>query len=114
MENISGQTELEDFIWNNKDDKVVVIYFGATWCGPCEKLKTKLISNDAKQIMPDLAIGHIELDSNSELAELYNVQSIPTQIFIKLNDNNIVEFQRIIGYDWIKFNMTYQEYKKNC
>jgi thioredoxin-like negative regulator of GroEL len=109
MEEISGQNELEDFIWKNKD-KTMVIYFGAPWCGPCEKLKKKLLSDEAKQLMPLLAVGHVDLDKNEELASLYKVQSIPTQIFVKLNDNNIIEFQRIIGYDWIKFNMTYQQY----
>ena len=113
MEDISGINELEEFIWNNKDDKVIVIYFGATWCGPCEKLKKKITSNEVMKTMPKLAVCHIDLDDNSDLAELYKVHSIPTQIFIKLDNTDIIEYQRIIGYDWIKFTMAYNEYIKS-
>ena len=108
MIDIENKEQLEDFIWNNKD-KVIVIYFGAEWCGPCKKLKDRLDSNEGKLTMPDLIVGHIDIDSkeNQSLCELYQISSIPVQIFISLKETQIIEEKRIIGYDWVNFTMTY-------
>lgn len=109
MNDINNKDQLEEFIWDNKN-KVIVIYFGAEWCGPCKKLKDRLMSEEAKLIMPDLVIGHLDIDSkeNQSLCELYKISSIPVQIFISLKGTQIIEKKRIIGYDWINFTMTYK------
>lgn len=108
MDNIYNKVQLEEFIWENKN-KVSVLYFGAEWCGPCKKLKERLMSEEAKLIMPNLVIGHLDIDSkeNQNLCELYKISSIPVQIFISLNGTQIIEKKRIIGYDWVNFTMTY-------
>ena len=49
MITIVGKDNLEDFIWqSHKENKITVIYFGAIWCGPCQMLKDKLNSDEAK------------------------------------------------------------------
>lgn len=108
MIDIENKEQLEEFIWENKD-KVIVIYFGAEWCGPCKKLKDRLDSEEEKLSMPNLIVGHIDIDSkeNQSLCELYQISSIPVQIFISLKGTQIIEEKRIIGYDWINFTMTY-------
>ena len=108
MNNINNIDQLEEFIWENKN-KVSVLYFSAEWCGPCKKLKERLLSEEAKLIMPNLVIGHLDIDSeeNKNLCELYKISSIPVQIFISLNGMQIIEEKRIIGYDWVNFTMTY-------
>ena len=108
MIDIENKEQLEEFIWENKE-KVIVIYFGAEWCGPCKKLKDKLDSEEEKLYMPNLIVGHIDIDSkeNQSLCELYQISSIPVQIFISLKGTQIIEEKRIIGYDWINFTMTY-------
>jgi len=120
METIIGKDNLEDFIWESyTENKVTVIYFGAIWCGPCQMLKNKINSDEAKIEMPNLSICHIDVDEeeNQEICQKYNVKSLPLQIFINLEGNKIIEIKKILGYDWINFLMTYnsinEKFKNN-
>ena len=105
---INGKEQLEELIWEN-NEKVVVLYFGADWCGPCKKLKEKLKTDEAIELMPNLIVGHLDIDSdeNQILCEMYEISSIPVQIFVSLKGTEIIEKKRIIGYDWTNFVMTY-------
>jgi thioredoxin 1 len=116
MITIVGKDNLEDFIWqSHKENKITVIYFGAIWCGPCQMLKDKLNSDEAKSEMSNLSICYIDIDEeeNEELSEQYKVKSLPLQIFIKLEGNKIVEIRKILGYDWINFLMTYNKLEEH-
>ena len=42
MQDVTGKNELEEFIWENYENNVVLLYFGAEWCGPCKTLKNRL------------------------------------------------------------------------
>ena len=107
-----GKTELEDFIWNSHlKNKVIVLYVGADWCGPCKSLKKRLESDEGKEEMPNLSVVYIDVDKedNTEIGDLYKVKGLPTQIFVKLDENEIVMIKTIIGYDWINFRLTYTD-----
>jgi thiol:disulfide interchange protein len=108
MIDIVGKEQLEEFIWENKD-KVIVIYFGATWCGPCKKLKERLLSDDTKTEMSNLVVAHLDVDEdeNNYLTELYGATTIPVQVFVELKGTQIKEIKKIIGFDWINFKMSY-------
>ena len=118
MTDINGMDELNDFIQKNTD-KVILLYFGATWCGPCKKLKQDFANQNFMKNFPNMVIGHIDIDENGEISEDYNVENLPTQIFIGLkkteNENNIeynvVELGRVIGYDLAKLYSQYSLYK---
>ena len=112
MIEITGKEQLEEFIWENfNNNKIVVIYFGADWCGPCQALKKKIASNEALSEMPDLIVGHLDIDDskNEDVSERFSVKSLPTQIFVSLKGSQIIELKRIIGFDWSNFKMTYAE-----
>ena len=112
MIDIIGKEQLEEFIWEKSlEKKIIVIYFGAEWCGPCQKLKEKLASVEAKEEMPDLCVAHLDADENEneEVAQTYNVKALPTQIFVSLNGTQIVEEEKIRGYDWEKFVLSYKK-----
>lgn len=108
MIDIVGKEQLEEFIWENKD-KVIVIYFGAPWCGPCKKLKEKLASDETKNDMSNLVVAHLDVDEdeNNDLVELYGASTIPVQVFVELKGTQIKEIKKIIGFDWINFRMSY-------
>lgn len=64
-------------------EKPTLVDFYATWCGPC-KMQGPILE-DVKNKVGDAAnIIKIDVDKNQELAQRYNVRSIPTLIIFKL------------------------------
>jgi thiol-disulfide isomerase/thioredoxin len=111
MKTISGIEELDKFILDNNNN-VILLYFGAEWCGPCKQLKNRLTEPDTIQIMPKLIVGYLDVDDeeNASLVKRYKIKSLPTQIYIKLNENKVVETNRIEGYDFMKLKLDYDSY----
>lgn len=60
---------------------VSVVDFNATWCGPCRMLKPALEEVAAER--PDVVVVGIDIDENSDLAEEYDVFSIPCLVLFK-------------------------------
>lgn len=112
MIQINGVDELDDFILDNIEEKVVVLYFGATWCQPCKLLKSRLEDNDTKQMMPKIAVCYLDVDdeSNEKLCEQYKAESLPTQVFIKLENDQVVEVGRVEGYNFNSLKAEYDKY----
>ncbi len=64
------------------DSKVpVMVEFGATWCTPC-KILAPIIHELAAE-MQGVKIGMLDVDEQSNLAQQYNVMSVPTMLFFK-------------------------------
>ena len=64
-----------------KADKPVLVDFNATWCGPCRMLKPTLDAVAAER--PDVEIVGVDIDENPDLAEEYEIFSIPCLILFK-------------------------------
>ena len=64
-----------------ESDKVVLLDFWATWCGPCQMIAP--ILNEVAEECPDATIGKINVDEEQELAMSFGITSIPTLIVIK-------------------------------
>jgi len=113
MKDISGIDELDEFILENvNNDMVILLYFGAAWCGPCKQLKKRLDEPETHKLMPKLVVAYMDVDddSNSKLLKRYKIESLPTQIYIKVNNHNVVEVNRIEGYDFTKLKIDYDLY----
>lgn len=108
MININGLEELDNFLTLNQD-QIIMLYFGAKWCKPCEKLKFRLENDETKIEMPKLIAINIDIDNdnNNEICDMYNIKISPSQIFIKLKNFKVNIIDRIDGYDWIKLLMIY-------
>jgi thiol:disulfide interchange protein len=113
MENINNISDLDNFILkNDKDNNIILLYFGAMWCGPCKQLKKKLSSIDTMEELPRLVVAYIDVETEDEdltkLVKTFKVNSLPTQLFIKLKKNKVSEVARIEGYDYMKLVMEYK------
>ncbi len=57
---------------------VTVKRFSAVWCGPCRQLAP--VMNEIKGQFSNVKFEEIDVDTNPELVEQYNVVSVPTVI----------------------------------
>ena len=73
-------------------DKVVLADFNAQWCGPCKMLKP-IIDSIAEE-RKDVKVVSIDIDEEDELAEKYEVFSIPCVVVFK----NGEEVKRSVGF----------------
>ena len=55
-----------------------ILYFSATWCGPCKNLKPIMES-----LSNQMTVQFVDIDSNPQLVAEYGVRSVPTLIFEK-------------------------------
>jgi len=83
-------SEFDEFKF--KGNKPALIDFWAPWCGPC-KMLSPTIEELSKEYNSKIDIYKINTDEESELASLFNIQSIPTLIFIPVNK----EIKSIMG-----------------
>ncbi|MCI9378450.1 MAG: thioredoxin [Eubacterium sp.] len=63
------------------NDKPILLDFYADWCGPC-RMVSPIIEEIAKE-NPQYLIGKVNIDKEPELAQKFNVLSIPTLTVIK-------------------------------
>jgi thioredoxin len=59
----------------------VVIDFWADWCGPCKMMAPQF--EKAAEKIKGVKFGSVDVDKNQELAQRFQVMSIPTTIFFK-------------------------------
>lgn len=59
----------------------VLLDFWAGWCGPCRMLAP--ILEEVSAAKPDLLIGKINVEEEPELAERFQILSIPTLILFQ-------------------------------
>lgn len=72
------------------NEEKVVLDFNANWCGPCKMLKPVLEEIEKTN---NIKIVSINVDENNELAEEFNITSIPCLVVMENNK----EVNRIIG-----------------
>lgn len=65
-----------------KSPTPVVVDFWAPWCQPCRMI-APVLENLAAEYADKVTIAKVNTDENSEWANTYGVQGIPTLLFIK-------------------------------
>ncbi len=65
-----------------KSDKVVLVDFFATWCGPC-RMQGPIVEEIEKEIGDKAKIGKMDIDGNPVTAQKFGIMSIPTIIIFK-------------------------------
>ncbi len=69
--------------WKYLGDKPAVIDFYADWCGPCKAIAPTL-EEVAKEYAGQLYIYKINVDNDPAIADAFNIQVIPTLLFIPM------------------------------
>jgi len=79
----SHTTELND---GNFDEFIkggaAVIDFWAAWCGPC-RMQGPIFNEAAEELRDKAKFGKVDVDSSPELAQRFQILSIPTMIFFR-------------------------------
>ena len=63
-----------------------IIDFTATWCGPCRMMKP-IFHKLAEDFAGEYNFVSIDIDEHPELAEKYQIQAVPTFIFLDADGN---------------------------
>jgi len=65
----------------NKDGKMVVANFGATWCAPCRFIEP--VYSKLSKAFPSFTFLSIDIDQMAEMSTLWDIEATPTFIFLK-------------------------------
>ena len=99
----NGDTGAENAAVSNQESVVLhqmvsngkpsIVDFTASWCGPCQRMKPIFYSL-ADDFKEEYNFISIDIDENPELANKYQVQAVPTFVFLDADGN---EGNRITG-----------------
>lgn len=72
------EPEFADTVENNN---LVLLDFWAAWCGPCKAYGP--VYERVSEDFPDVVFGKIDTEAEPQLAQAFNIRSIPTTIAFK-------------------------------
>lgn len=74
-----------DETWHYKGSLPAIVDFYAEWCGPC-KAVAPVLEELSAEYKDKLLIYKIDTDKEAELSGLFGIQSIPTLLFIPVDE----------------------------
>ena len=94
MPKVIDLTNGKDFKNALKNNKLVVVDFYATWCGPCKLLTPKL--HEMAEKYADRAIFYsVDVDKLDTISDEYDIRSLPTVLFFSKGETT----NRVEGND---------------
>lgn len=73
------KNNFEELVKNS--EAPVLLDFWAGWCGPCRMMGP--VVEEIAEAHPEIRVGKVNVDEETELAQMFNVLSIPTFIVFK-------------------------------
>jgi len=78
VKEVTSSTEFTNSI---KSDKLVVVDFFATWCGPCRMIAPEL--DKLAEENKDVDFIKVDVDKLADVAEANGISAMPTFLFFK-------------------------------
>jgi thioredoxin 1 len=85
--------QMETFNDVISSDRLVLVDFFATWCGPCKELAPVLDEIEQKH-KGQVIFKRVDVDQEPELAMEFRVEAVPTLMFVTPKG----EYQTLLGY----------------
>ena len=87
-----------------RDNKLVLVDFWASWCGPCRML-APVIEELAQKFEDKLTVVKVDVDEQQALAAQFGVQSIPTvvlfqdgeQLWTEIGAKSLAHYEELIN-----------------
>ena len=74
---------------------IIVVCFGAEWCGPCRALQPKLQDLSNNFTCKALHFYKVDIEKCPEVADKFNISSVPTTLILK----DCAIYKTIVGAD---------------
>ncbi|MEG2945976.1 MAG: thioredoxin [Bacteroidales bacterium] len=71
--------------WKYLGDKPAIVDFYASWCGPC-KMISPILEELAAEYDGEIYIYKIDTEKEQDLAAAFGIRSIPSLLFIPMNE----------------------------
>ena len=86
MKSIDGFDNFKECI---NTDKYILLFFTASWCGPCKKIYPELeeLYNKLDTKLIEIYKIQIDNDDNEEICKIFKIDSVP--IFYLLKDKDV-------------------------
>lgn len=78
---------------DTKVDRLTILDFNATWCGPCKQLKP--VFEQAASSFPQVAFVSVDVDNNPATAQAFDVEAVPTVVLLRPDGKSV----RYVGTD---------------
>ncbi|WFD29382.1 hypothetical protein MSPP1_000391 [Malassezia sp. CBS 17886] len=101
---ISSYEQFKEVI---SSDKIVVIDFWATWCGPCKMISPIFEKLSETQASDKVDFYKVDVDDQSQIAQEVGVRAMPTFAFFR----NGQKIDEIVGADPAKLQTAIQNVK---
>ena len=104
MAKIATNTSFDGLL---EDERLVIVDFWATWCGPCRML-SPLLDEVEEEMEDKILVVKVNIDDAEEIAMRYRIMSIPTLIFFKngeMVDRSVGAMPKNVLVDKINANL---------
>ena len=105
MAKVATNTNFDELL---QDEKLVIVDFWATWCGPCRML-SPLLDEVEEEMASQISVVKVNVDDAGDIAARFRIMNIPTLLFFKggqLVDKTVGAMPKNVLVDKINANLS--------